>query len=154
MKKIRINGTEYDGAIIITIQGEEFSGPNEINYDDKLERTKTYGATGLARKPRGKTNGKYTPGEPTMKGPKKGMREIRNKLAALGGGVVSRPQFMVTVTYLDSNFMSDTDILEGVTLAGIKGGVSADSTDAAMEEWTLDVMGVIWSGGQTLYSPI
>lgn len=154
MAKIRVNGTDYDGSIILKIAGEEFSGPNEVSYDDKRERGKTWGFTGRNRKPVGRTRGKYTPSDATLKGPKKGMIEIRNKLAALGANCIGDPEFTVTVSYLDAGFLSVTDVLEGATLAGIKGGASADSSDAATEEWTLDLMGIKWSGGQTLYNQI
>lgn len=150
MKKIRVNGTEYDGSIILKVAGEEFSGPEEISYDDKIERAKTYGLQ-KSRRPRGRTKGKYTPGDPTMKGPKKGMMEIRNKLSQLGGGVISKPVFQVTVSYLDQDGFSTTDVIEDVQLAGIKAGGNATSAEAAMEEWTLDTMGIRYSGTQTLY---
>ncbi len=153
MKKLRVNGTEYDGSIILTIAGEEFSGPSKISYDDKNERAKTYGATGRRRKARGRTGGKYTVSPVTMSGPKKGMEELRNKIAALGGGDLSLPEFPITVSYIDKYGMSTTDILEEATVESFKAGADTTSTDAAEEEWTLDIMGIKWSGTQTLYSP-
>jgi len=152
-RKIRINGTEYDGSIILKIAGEEFSGPEEISYDDKIERAYTYGMTGRNRKPRGRTAGKYTPGEPTLKGPKKGMKEIRQKLKALGGGVVSRPEFQITVAYIDESGDSTTDILEQVKVASHKASANTTGTDAVAEEWTLSIMGIKWDGDSTLYQP-
>lgn len=154
MKKIRVNGSEYDGSIIVTIQGEEFSGPSSISYDDKVERAKTYGATGRRRKPRGRTLGKYTPGDPVMKGPKKGMKEIADKLAALGGGNIAFPEFLVTVSYIDNLGQSVTDMLEETCVSSRKTEVDTTGTDAVVEEWGLDIMGIKWGGNQTLYNQI
>ena len=153
MKKTRVNGAEYDGSIILNVAGEEFSGPEEVGYDDKIERAKTWGMTGKNRAPRGRTRGKYTPSDVTLKGPKKGMKEIRDKLAALGGGVLGNAEFQITVSYLD-DFGSTTDVLEGAKIISIKGGGNANSTDPSVEEWTLDIMSIRWSGTQTLYQPI
>jgi hypothetical protein len=152
-RKVRVNGTEYDGSIILKIAGEEFSGPEEITYSDKVERALTYGMTGRNRKPRGRTAGKYTPDETTMKGPKKGMKEIRQKLKALGGGVVTRPEFEVTVAYIDENGESTTDVLEQCKVASHKAGANTTGTDPASEEWTLSIMGIKWDGDSTLYQP-
>jgi hypothetical protein len=147
-RKIRVNGTEYDGSIILKIAGEE-----EISYSDKVTRTKTYGMTGRHRAPRGRTKGKYEPDDSTMKGSKKGMKEIRRKLTALGDGVITRPEFQVTVSFIDEDGDSTTDILHRAKVLSHKGGANANSPDPAVEDWSLDIMGIKWDGDSTLYEP-
>ena len=78
---IRVNGNLYSwGSLTIVVDGAIVTGFNEISFSDKRERVLGYG-TGSHHAPLGRSAGKYSAEEVTLKGFKHAIANLRATLA-------------------------------------------------------------------------
>lgn len=141
--KIRVNGDVLSwGSITVKIGGEEVKGLTGISYDHKRERTKVYGM-GAHHAPRGRTKGKYVPGNPKIKGAKTTMQAIRTLLAKKGGGKsYGDTEFEIVVQAVEDDETPLTVELRRCVYLGLSAN-HEENPDPLTEEVELDTMGII-----------
>ena len=113
-----------------------YIGLKSINYSDKLEPTKVYGA---AAEPIGRTRGAYS-AEGSFE---LYLDEFNSLVAALGTGYKLKP-LLITVSYSEGD-RTYTDTLEGARIKGVDAS-QAQGADPLVRKCDLDLMRVLWDG--------
>lgn len=136
---MNINGNEYTWASgRFRIFGIEVTDIKAVKYADEIDGVEHVYGTG--RNPRGRTSGRYKPGDCSITFLKSGWTRI---LRALPDGFGSVEGTLVAQYREGSDF--HTDVVEGVRILGTDGGAE-DGTDAAEVEVKLSIMGIIHNG--------
>lgn len=147
----RINGNVFSYAsIVIKKDGQAWHGWTSISYGQKRERTKLWG-TGKHGAPRGRTSGKYTPDEVSLKGAKGTVRQFIDELARSASDQKSygNVEFVITVQYIDTGEVSITDELQGCVIVG-EASSHEEGADPLTEEIKIDCMRIV-RNGKTLF---
>lgn len=147
----RVKGDAFSWAsLIIKVDGEEFYGIEEINYEEKLERTKIRG-TGRAQAPRGMTGGQYDVSNCSMVMHKDTAKAFRQFLAskAPDGKSYGRVEFTITVQAVEGDLVID-DVLYGCKLSG-RTPSAKQGTDPLKETIPFDCLYVKDGDGLSLF---
>jgi hypothetical protein len=151
--KVNINGNLFDfGSQELTFDNNIITGYTSITYGgEKRARTKGYGA-GRARKPRGRTSGKYTPPDIKIKFYLDSWAKVMAWAAARSpdGKSYGDAEFPAMLQYVEPGL--DTHVVKFERMAIVEvGGDGEDADDPNMIEIGLDVMSCE-RDGLTLYN--
>lgn len=81
----RVNNNQYGwGSLETEVAGQRLFGYTEISFKDTRNRSYTYGQN-RSQKPRGRTSGKYDPGQVTLTGYASSISAFLKALANLSG---------------------------------------------------------------------
>lgn len=152
--QIRVNGNLYGwGSIKVKIDGETFTGFDQITYGDKRERVKAYGM-GRHQAPRGRTSGKYTVEPVKLRGPRSTVHALRTHLASRASDGVSygNVEFPIVVQYVEPGSTSELPMTIELERCVITGDTTSDeeSADPSKDELEIDTM-LIRRNGLTLF---
>lgn len=149
--KVNINNKLFDwGSQELSFDNNILTGYTSITFDEKRERTKGWGA-GRSRKPRGRTQGKYTPGSVKIKMYLDTWAALMKWAAARAGSTsYGDAEFPGLLQYVESGFETHVVKFEAMTIVGPAGG-GEESPDPHMIEIEFDVMGIT-RDGLTLYA--
>ena len=117
---IRVNGNLFSwGSIQVTVNGIILTGFNEITYGDKRERVEGYGL-GSHHGPLGRSAGKYSTEESSLKGFTHAISELRNTLASFApdGRSYGSVEFQVDIFYTESDLSSHSVNLLACVVTG------------------------------------
>lgn len=143
----RINGLQISfSSIKLKVDGEPFTGFTSIKYDDGIETQYSYGS-GRARKPRGRTGGKYMPEPLVITMAKSSAQTLRAQLAASSPtgksyGMVEVPIVLQYIEPDDATITVEFDRARYVKTSAS----NEDSADPSNEEITFSVMGIKRNG--------
>ncbi len=142
--KKRVNGSIYDwGSIVCTVDGERFYGFTTLDDpEETLEVAKVWGMS-KNRAPRGRTNGKYTPGPGKIGGP---LGSITDFLALLGSKAADGKSFGKVVFQVVVQFIEADETPYKIEWRDCRvtkrSGAREEGADGLMSELELDVMSV------------
>jgi len=136
---MNINGNEFSWASVrARFNGVEVTDIKAVKYADEIDGAEPVYGTG--RHPRGRTSGRYKPGDASITFYKSGYRRL---LAGLPNGFAD-VRGTIVVQYREGSDVI-TDTLEDVRIMG--GDASAeDGTDPLEIEVKLSIMRVLWNG--------
>lgn len=136
---MNINGNEFSWASVrARFGGVEITDIKSVKYADEIEGTDpTYGT---GRHPRGRTAGRYKPGDCSITFYKSGWRRL---IASLPNGF-GDVRGTIVVQYREGSDII-TDTLEDVRIMGADASAE-DGTDPLEVDVKLSVMRVLWNG--------
>lgn len=136
---MNINGNEYSWASVrARFNGVEITDIKGINYGDEIEGAEPVYGTG--RHPRGRTSGRYKPGDSDVTFYKSGWKRL---IAGLPNGF-GDVRGTIIVQYREGADII-TDTLEDVRIMG-PSAKAEDGTDPLEMEVKLSIMRVLWNG--------
>lgn len=136
---MNINGNEYTWASArVRFLGIEVTDIKSVKYADEIDGVEHVYGTG--RNPRGRTSGRYKPGDCSVTFYKSGWTKLLRGLPNGFGGVEGT---MVAQYREGSDIHNDT--VEGVRILGVDSSAE-DGTDALEVEVKLSIMGIIHNG--------
>lgn len=136
---MNINGNEFSWASVkVRFASVEVTDIKSVKYADELDGAEPVYGTG--RHPRGRTAGRYKPGDASITFYKSGWRRL---LAGLPNGFAD-VRGTVIVQYREGSEVV-TDVLEDVRIMGADGSAE-DGTDPLEVEVKLSVLRVRWGG--------
>lgn len=136
---MNINGNEFSWASVkVRFASVEVTDIKSVKYADELDGAEPVYGTG--RHPRGRTAGRYKPGDASITFYKSGWRRL---LAGLPDGFAD-VRGTVIVQYREGSEVV-TDVLEDVRIMGADGSAE-DGTDPLEVEVKLSVLRVRWGG--------
>ena len=145
---IKVNGYHADsGSIVAKFDGVDYYGFTEISgYGEAVEEKLLYGYN-KRRGPRGRTKGVKKPDKITLKGPLSTTRALARAVKAKArDGLLSTPQFPITVTFMDGD-EPHTDVLRQCRILKVATALpAAESSDAVLEEIELQPMTILRDG--------
>lgn len=136
---MNINGNEHSWASVrARFNGVEVTDIKAIKYADEVEGAEPVYGTG--RHPRGRTSGRYKPGDCTITFYKSGWKRL---IASMPNGYADVRGTIIVQMREGSDIVTDT--LEDVRIMGADASAE-DGTDPLEVEVKLSVMRVLWNG--------
>ena len=136
---MNINGNEFSWASVkVRFASVEVTDIKSVKYADELDGAEPVYGTG--RHPRGRTAGRYKPGDASITFYKSGWRRL---LAGLPNGFAD-VRGTVIVQYREGSEVV-TDVLEDVRIMGADGSAE-DGTDSLEVEVKLSILRIKWNG--------
>jgi len=136
---VNINGNEYSWASLVArFSGVEITDIKSVKYADEVEGGEVVYGTG--RHPRGRTSGRYKPGDASITFFKSGWKRL---LAGLPSGYAD-VRGTITVQYREGSDIH-TDVLEDVRIMGVDESAE-DGTDALEVEVKLSILRIRRNG--------
>lgn len=142
---LRINGFQHSwSSTKCKIDGEHYAGLTKISWDEAIEEGM---ARGWGPKPRGRTRGRYVPGQVSITMAKSSAQALKKALAqkSKGGKAYGTVVFPITLQYLEPD---DTPITVEFRDCRILTASTAneEGADAAMEDLTISTMEILENG--------
>ena len=135
---------------ILKVNGHEFHGVQKVEVGQKRERAKVWG-TGRARRPRGRTGGKYS-ASAKLTVYRGSMNDLLNFLASQAADGISygNVEFLLVGQQVETDETPSVVEVFGCLIADENFSDTDDSIDPSKDDLELDVM-EIRKNGKTLY---
>jgi hypothetical protein len=147
----RVNGNLYSWpSITCVVDGEVITGFTEITFGDKRERVQGYGL-GSHYGPLGRSAGKYSTEEISLKGYKHATAALRERLAlkSADGRSYGSVEFQIEVYYTEQDLGSHDVRITGCVIVG-ENSSNTESSDPLQDELKIQAM-YIYRDGLTLF---
>lgn len=141
LDQVRVNGNLISWASTqLKINGEILNGLVSISWDEKRERAFGYGMS-RSHGPRGRTAGKYTPGNVKIKANKDSVIAMRDYLGALAddGRSFGNTRFPIILQYVEPGQLPSTVVFEDCAVVSLTAS-DEESPDPRYEEWEFSTM--------------